>query len=76
VAAKLFCKIQDGVPLKLKRMSSAPTLEQYLSIDTNFNPPEFSLDNTFKGQNHSYSQLYFILINNIYLVNTHALVYF
>jgi hypothetical protein len=26
VAAKLFCEIQDGGPLKLKKMSSAPTL--------------------------------------------------
>jgi hypothetical protein len=31
-------------------MSSAPTLEQYLSIDTNFDPPLFSLDNTFNGE--------------------------
>jgi hypothetical protein len=30
-------------------MSSAPTLEQNLSIDTNFDPPKFSLDNTFKS---------------------------
>ncbi len=29
-------------------MSRAPILEQYLSIDTNFDPPYFSLDNTFK----------------------------
>jgi hypothetical protein len=29
-------------------MSSALTLEQYLLIDTNFDPPEFSLDYTFK----------------------------
>jgi hypothetical protein len=30
-------------------MSSAPTLEQYLSIDTNFDSPYFLLDNTFKA---------------------------
>ncbi len=30
-------------------MSSAPTLEQQLSINTNFDPPQFSLDNTFKA---------------------------
>jgi hypothetical protein len=29
-------------------MPSTATLEQYLSFDTNFDPPYFSLDNTFK----------------------------
>jgi hypothetical protein len=29
-------------------MSSVPTLEQYLWIGTNFDPPQFSLDNAFK----------------------------
>jgi hypothetical protein len=28
VAANHFCKIQDGGPLKLKKNSSTPTLEQ------------------------------------------------
>ncbi len=31
-----------------KRMSSTPTLEQYLSTDPNFDPPYFLVDNTFK----------------------------
>jgi hypothetical protein len=44
VEAKRFCKIQDGGPLNFKknaqrRMLSAPTLEQALSIVTNFDPP-------------------------------------
>jgi hypothetical protein len=30
------------------KMSIVPPLEQYLLTDTNFDPPWFSLDNTFK----------------------------
>jgi hypothetical protein len=32
-------------------MPCAPTPEQDLTIVTNFDPPWFSLDNTFKGKN-------------------------
>ncbi len=39
VAAKRLCEIQDGVPLKLKNNVQRPILEQYLSIDTNFDLP-------------------------------------
>jgi hypothetical protein len=39
VAAKYFCKIQNGGPLKLKKNVQRPnTIELYLSFDTNFDP--------------------------------------
>jgi hypothetical protein len=30
-------------------MSSAPILKHYPPVNTTFDPPKFSLDNTFKG---------------------------
>ncbi len=38
-------------------MPSTPTLEQYLSFDANFDPPQFSLDNTF-NERYSFLSLY------------------
>ncbi len=39
VAAKCLCKIQDGVPLKLKILSSALILKHYPTVNTTFDPP-------------------------------------
>jgi hypothetical protein len=44
---KTFFAKSEMVAIK-KRMSSTPTLEQYLYIDTSFGPALFSLENTFK----------------------------
>jgi hypothetical protein len=33
VAKRFFDKNQDGVPLKFKKMPSAPTLEQSIPVD-------------------------------------------
>jgi hypothetical protein len=35
----VLCEIQDGVPLKLKKMSSAPILKHYPPVNTIFDPP-------------------------------------
>ncbi len=43
----MFCKIKMAA-FKNKIKNSTPTLEQYLSTDTNFDHPYFSLDNTFQ----------------------------
>jgi hypothetical protein len=50
-------------------MTRAPTLEQYLSIDTNFDPPSFSLDNTFNVE--TAADLAHLLSATSYHINAH-----
>jgi hypothetical protein len=43
-----FCKIHEAGSLKLDINVHLPKTRAYLQIDTNFDPPWFLLDNTFK----------------------------
>ncbi len=48
---KAFGKIQDGVPLKLKKMPSTPSPNEYLSFELIFTPVSFRWTIPLRCQN-------------------------